>query len=111
MNLFSWLASRFSTRAKALLLYRRGMIRAKRHDHQGALKDYTSTIDMGDVPDDVKAMALYNRALVHVVAGEAESGVCDLDAVSAMEHSPLKVKAMARQKLLRMKSRAGDGRT
>jgi len=109
MKLFRWLSGRFSTRAKALLLYRRGMIRAKRRDHRGALKDYTSTIDLANVPHDVKAMALYNRALVHVAAGNSASGISDLNAVLAMEHSPLNVRTMTRQKLLRMETRS-DGR-
>lgn len=105
MNTFNWLKSRFSSRGKALSLYRRGMARAKKHDHQGAIDDYTATIDMPDTPSDVKAMALYNRALVHVAAGDDRKGVDDLDAVLAMAEALANVKTMARQKLAKLESR------
>jgi len=39
MNAFSWLTDHFSNRGKALSLYKRGMKKAKKHDHQGALDD------------------------------------------------------------------------
>ena len=34
MNIFNWLKSWFSRRGKVLSLHRRGMARAKKHDHQ-----------------------------------------------------------------------------
>lgn len=110
MNVFNWLIGHFTNRGRALSLYRRGMARANKHDHQGALEDYTSTIDSPDAPVDVKAMALYNRALVHVAAGDDQRGVVDLDAVIAMKESFVNVKTMARQQLLRMQRRAATGK-
>ena len=110
MNTFNWLKSRFSSRGKALSLYRRGMARAKKNDHQGAIDDYTATIDMPDTPSDVKAMALYNRALVHVASGDDPKGVVDLDAVLAMDEALVNVKTMARQKLAKMGSRNGKSK-
>jgi hypothetical protein len=105
INVFNWFAVRFSNRGKALSLYRRGMAKAKKHDNQGAIDDYTKTIGMPHTPADVRAMALYNRALVHVAAGNDRKGVNDLDAVLAMDRAPLNVKTMARQKLARKESR------
>jgi hypothetical protein len=105
MNVFNWFAVRFSNRGKALSLYRRGMAKAKKHDNQGAIHDYTKAIGMPHTPADVRAMALYNRALVHVAAGNDRKGVNDLDAVLAMDRAPLNVKTMARQKLARKESR------
>ncbi len=106
MNVFNWLGGHFSNRGKALSMYRRGMARAKKHDHQGAIDDYTTTINTEDAPTDVKAMALYNRALVYVATGDDRKGVDDLDAVLAMDAGLVNVKTMARQKLARMESRS-----
>ena len=108
MNPFNWLKSRFSSRGKALTRYRRGMTRAEKHDHQGAVDDYTQVIEMADSPADVKAMARYNRALVHVATGEFTQGVADLNAVLAMDEAPLNVKRMAKQKLAKRESRTGN---
>ena len=106
MNTLSWLKTRFSSRGKALLLYRRGMARAKRHNHPGAIGDYTAAIDMLDAPSDVKAMARYNRALVHVATGDYRLGLDDLDALLADDEAPANVKRMARQKLAKRARRS-----
>jgi hypothetical protein len=113
MNILSWLQSSFSVRHKALKNYQRGMARAKRRDHEGALANYTAAIDLTNVPDDVKAMALYNRALVYVAAGDDSKGVDDLDSVLAMDGEMMivNVKTMARQKLDKMKSRNSKSNT
>lgn len=88
------------------MLYRRGMTRAKKHDHHGAIDDYTETIEMPDAPADVKAMARYNRALVHVATGDFTKGVADLDTVLATDEAPSNVKKMAKQKLAKRDSRS-----
>ena len=106
MNLFNWLKSRFSNRGKALSLCRRGMARSKKHDHQGGIEDYTTTIGMPDTPTDLKAIALDNRALVHVPAGDYPKDVDNLDAVLAMDEVMVNVKTMARQTLAKMGSRS-----
>jgi hypothetical protein len=106
MNVFNWLAGRFSNRGKALSLYRRGMAKARKHDYQGAIDDYTKTIRMPNLPADVKAMVLYNRALVHMTAGDDQNGIDDLGAVLAMDQAPVNVKTMARQKLAKKESRS-----
>ena len=84
----------------------RGMAKAKKHDHEGALEDYTTMIGMPGMPADLLAMALYNRALVYVAEGDDRKGAADLDAVLAMNEALVNVKTMARQKLARMESRA-----
>lgn len=106
MDVFNWIAGHFSGRGKALSLYRRGMVRANKHDHQGAIDDYTVTIGLSHTPTDVRAMALYNRALVHVASGNEAQGVCDLQAVLALDDSLVNIKTMARQKLARMENRS-----
>jgi dihydroxyacid dehydratase/phosphogluconate dehydratase len=111
MNVFDWLPSCFSNRGKALSLYKRGMAKAKKHDHQGAIEDYTATIGMPHPPADLMAMLLYNRALVHVAAGHDRKGADDLEAVLAMKESFVNVKTMARQKLGRMESRSSKSNT
>ena len=106
MNAFNWLTDCFSNRGKALSLYKRGMAKAKNHDHQGAIDDYTMTIDMPETQPNVKAMVLYNRALVHVATGDFSKGVDDLDAVMAMDEAPVSVKTKARQKLAKREIRS-----
>jgi hypothetical protein len=105
MSIVNCLKNLFSSRARALSLYRRGMARAKKHDHHGAIDDYTTTVDMAHAPSDVKAMALFNRALAHVAARDDQKGVDDLYAVLAMDQAPANIKTMARQKLAKMESR------
>ena len=82
------------------------MAKAKRHDHEGALDDYTTAISMPDTPSDVRAMALYKRALLHVANGDFTRGVDDLDKVLAMDEAPVNVKRRARQKLARREARS-----
>jgi hypothetical protein len=106
MDVFNWFVGHFSSRGKALSLYRRGMIRANKHDHLGAIDDYTTTIGLEHTPTDVRAMALYNRALVHVATGNETQGARDLQSVLDMEDAPINVKTMARQKLARMETRS-----
>ena len=107
MSFFGCLQCGFSTRRKALWLFRRGLSQAKGHDGEGAIASYTAAIDSRDVPGDVKAMALYNRALVYVAAGNDSKGVHDLEAIFAMDGEMMisNIKTMARQKLARMESR------
>lgn len=105
MNVYHWLVSCFSRRGKAITLYRRGMAKAKKHDHQGALDDYTTLIGMPGMSADLMAMGLYNRALIYVAAGDERKGTADLDAVLTMNDALVRVKTMARQKLARMRSR------
>ncbi len=105
MSLFSWLKCLQSNRGRALSLYKRGMAKAKRRDHDGAIEDYTTTIGMQDTPPDVRAMALYNRALVYVAGGDDPKGVDDLDLVLTLDDAPLNVKTMAKQKLARIETR------
>ena len=106
MRILNWFTDSLSHRGKAMSQYKRGMAKAKRNDHPGALLHYTSAIGMPGTPADLLAMILYNRALVYVAAGDESKGAADLEAVLAMSDSTGNVKAMARQKLARMESRA-----
>lgn len=107
MRLFTWLKGRSSVRERGLQLYKQGMVKAKEHDHEGAIDDYTATIDMQGIPPDVQAMALYNRAVVHAAVGSNPNAVDDLNAVLAMIEPLANVKMAARQKLARMERRGG----
>ncbi|MBC8868408.1 MAG: hypothetical protein H8E44_03270 [Planctomycetes bacterium] len=105
MRLVKWLKSRCSNRGRCLWLYNQAMAKAKKHDRKGAIDDYTDTIDMRDVPPDVKAMALYNRALVHTAVTHNPQAIDDLNAILAMAEPLDNVKTAARQKLVRMERR------
>ncbi len=105
-----WFDSFFrrDTSHSAMSLYKRGMAKAKKHDHEGAIDDYSAAIDMSDAPLDVKAMALYNRALVHAATRDNTKAVNDLKTVLAMAAIPTNVKAAADEKLKRIERRS-DG--
>lgn len=105
MRLINWFRGRLTNRGKAISRYQRGITKAKKHDQQGAIDDYTDAIDMPYAPSDVIAMAMLNRALVQVAIGEFKKGVDDLSAVLAMDGAPTNVKEMAKQKLARRESR------
>lgn len=107
-NPLNWFKSLFTGRGKALLLYRRGMVRAKKHDHQGAIDDYTATIEMPNAPSDVKAMALYNRALIYSADENKPKAIEDLKMVMATAKAPADVKTEARRKLERMKRQSSN---
>ncbi len=106
MKYFNWLTRFFTNRGKALTLYRRGMARVKRHDHDGAIGDYTTMIGMLDTPADIRAMALYNRALVYAATGEEPKAVTDLNVILAMQGALANVKTEARRLLVRMQRRS-----
>lgn len=107
MRFSYWLKSLFSSRGKALSLYRRGMARAKKQDHEGAIDDYTTTIGLPHTPPDVKAMALYNRALVYAAHEDHPKALDDLHLVLTMAATPEDIKTEARRKLERMKRQSG----
>jgi len=102
MKFLQWLLGRSSARSVGMAHYKRGLARAERQDAHGALREYTSAIELADTPDEVKAMALYNRALVLAANGETLKAVADLRAVLAMEAPPQNVKKEAKRRLERM---------
>lgn len=105
MDSLGWLLGFFSNRGKALSLYRRGMVKARRDEHQGAIDDYTASLEVRGIPTDVQGMALYNRALMYLALGKHDQGTQDLEAVLALKGSLHSIKTMARQKLFRMDAR------
>jgi hypothetical protein len=106
MNMLRWIAGLCTNRGHALTHYRRGMARANKHNHRGAIDEYTLAISNSDAPADVQAMARYNRALVHLAIGEDQKCLADLNAVLSMDGTPVNVRTMARQKLARLTARA-----
>ena len=105
INIVKWFKTKLSVRGRALLLYERGMVKAKKQDQQGAIVDYSSAIDLPNAPTDIISMALFNRGLAQVATGEFGRGVDDLTAVLEMDGAPANVKKMARQKLAKRNSR------
>ncbi len=102
MGFLNSLTGRGYGRSKALTLYKRGMVKAKKHDHEGAIEDYSAAIDLSDAPRDVTAMALYNRALVHAAARDIAKAIDDLNVLLAKAEIPTNVKAAADEKLQRI---------
>ena len=107
MRMLEWLRNGLSVRYRSLWTYRRGMSRATRHDHQGALEDYTTVIESNETPSELKAMALYSRALVH--SAQTQDGLAskDLEEVLNMTDAKEAVKTEAKRKIVRMQ-RASD---
>jgi len=109
MNIVAWLSSFQSDHSKALSFYKRGMAKAIKRDHQGAIDDYTAAISVIKAPADVKAMSLYNRALAYVAKGDDQLGLNDLAAVLAFDETLVNIKTMAKHKLARMEARGRRG--
>ncbi len=65
MSLIGKMFGGFSTRGKAMAMYKRGMEKAGVRNLDGAITDYTNVVDMKGAPEDVIAMALLNRALAY----------------------------------------------
>ena len=105
--------NRFLQRGRASWLYRRGVKKAKKRNHQGAIADYTSTIDLRVMSPDELAMVLYHRAIGFFAIGDHPRGTEDLETVLAMDKSILSanVKTMARQMLAATKPQASDRST
>ncbi len=102
MKFTNWLGSYRSKNHRALSLYKRGMTKARKRDHEGAMEDYNSSIGMLDASSDTMALVLYHRALVHAAVGDEPRGVDDLEAVLALDDAPVNICTMARLKLARM---------
>ena len=108
MSFFARLKNRFCVRG-ALSLYKRGMRKARKHDHKGAIEDYTAAINTPNVAANVKAMAQYNRALVYLATKDVAKAASDLNLILAMKATLTNIKSMARQKLMRLEG-AASGR-
>ena len=89
MGLLSWFQSLFSTRAKALSMYRSGVAKANKKDYQGAIADYSEAIGSADIPTDVKAAA-------------------DLAAMLKIPGLPENIVTQARRRRERLRRRSGD---
>jgi hypothetical protein len=105
MSITNWMGGLLSKNGKALSIYKRGMEKAKKHDHQGAVDDYTTAINMPGTPANVKAMTLYNRSMVYAAVGEGAKAIDDLHAVLAMPEDLPDIKNEATRKLIRMERR------
>jgi len=84
--------------------YRRGIEKARHHDQQGAIDDYSATIEMPDAPPDVKAMAFYNRGLARLSQDDPQA-IDDLHHVLEIPQTPSSVRTEAKRKLLRIQRR------
>ena len=105
-KIYRWLTDRFSDRGQAMLLFRQGMAKAKAHDHQGAIDDYSAAIALPGLPPDVRAMALFNRALVHVAVKDDAKAIDDLKMVLAMKEASTQVRTESTRSLVRIGRRA-----
>lgn len=58
MNFVKWFKTGRNVRCKALLLYERGMAKAKKQEQQSALAEYSSAIERPAAPNGVVSKAL-----------------------------------------------------
>ena len=108
MSGFQWLTGLFSNRGKAMSLYKRGMAKATKRDHEGAIDDYNQAITLPDTPPDLKAMVLYNRALAYFRTGQKQNAMDDLKEVLEMDEAPASVKSKAKEKLMKKEKTASS---
>ena len=111
MKIIDRIFGRIWPRRAPFSFYHRRITKANKLNHQGAINDFTTTIEMPDTPEYMIAMALFNRALAHVSNGDNQKGKEDLDAVLEIDDAPVKVKTVTRQKLARMEARTRKGKS
>lgn len=102
MNLWKRMASRFTTRGRALAKVSNGRNCADKSESDNAIKYYTDVVDTSESPRDVIAMALFNRALVYAAIGKLNQATEDLKAILGMPEANTKIKKSASDKLVRM---------
>ena len=109
MSLTNWVKGFLSHRGKALSLYRSGMAKAGKYDHEGAIADYSAAIGEHNIPADVKGMVLYNRALSYSATHEEAKAAEDLAAVLELPGVPANIKLHAQQRRERIRQRDKRG--
>ena len=109
MGLSSWSKNVIGSKSTtALDHYKSGIVKAENRDHNGAIQEYSTTIDHPTADESLKSMALYNRALVLHVKDQNDEAVVDLQRVIKMHGAHTKVKAAAKTKLNRILKRTGQ---
>lgn len=103
MNLWKRMASRFTTRGRALAKVSKGRVCAEKGESDNAIKYYTDVVDTSESPRDVIAMALFNRALVYAAIGKLRQATEDLEDILGMPEAIAKIKKSANDKLVRMR--------
>ncbi len=102
MKFAGWIKGQLFHRNKAMFRYKRGMARAKLHELEAALTDYTAVIEMPEASAEIRAMALYNRSIVYTANHNDSQAIGDLEALLEMAGAAANVKLEARRKLVRM---------
>ena len=64
MSVWDWLCCCCSNRGRARWRFKRGMARAKKHNHEGAIDDYTMVIDIVETPAELRNGSLSSCAAV-----------------------------------------------
>lgn len=105
MSFTNWIKSCFSPSGKALTLYRRGMEKANKRDHAGAVADYSAALQLSQITADLQAMVLYNRALAYSAMGEDAKAAQDLTAALQIPDVPEHVKTTIQQRRERIRRR------
>ena len=81
------------------------MVKANKHDYDGAIADYSTAIRAADIPADVKAMALYNRPLAYSAIHEDAKAAEDLSVMLKMPGLSERIKKEASQRRERIRKR------
>lgn len=109
MSLSGWFKNVFANKSgSALDHYKSGIVKAEKRDHNGAIEEYSTTIDHPSADESLRSMALYNRALVLHVENQNDEAVVDLERVIKMHGAHTKVKTAAKHKLDRIRKRTGQ---
>lgn len=104
MNLF---VRFFTVRGRAAASLKQAIDHSKT-DPSAAIREYTSVIDSKKTPGDVRAMALFNRGLAYSQDHQADFAANDFKAVLVMSDAPRNVLSAARERVERLRRRAGS---
>lgn len=101
MGLVSWLRSLTSSAARAETVYKRGVAKARSHDFQGAIDDYTEVINGEEATSELKTMSRLNRGVAYSASRQYALARDDLKSVLAGKVPP-EVASAARAKIARI---------
>ena len=108
MGLLDQIGSMFTRAGREEALLTQAMDHAKHKRPQKALEIYQSMLKMGTLSSSLRARVLFNRALVHSALKNEEQAMTDLEEVLKLPEVPDNVQSAAKERLVRLRKRAGN---
>jgi tetratricopeptide (TPR) repeat protein len=83
------------SKSASVAIHNRGFFKGKSNDHQGAIADFTTVIEMSDLRPADKALALFNRGIVRGQLNDVQGEIADYTILIEMSDVPTEDKVSA----------------